>query len=82
MVEKIELLKEHLPPFLVANKAIYSILSVGIHELDEQECLKHFEALKVGIELILDEKVDVYNKRKKIEEAQSRIQNITQQIKK
>jgi hypothetical protein len=60
---------------------MYSILSVGIHDLDEQDCLNHFEALKVGIELILDEKADAYNKKKKIEEAQKKIQNITQQIK-
>lgn len=81
VAEKIELLKHHLPSFLVANKSMYSILSVGIHQLEEQECLRYFEALKVGIELILDEKVELNNKRKKIDEAQKRLQQITQQIK-
>ena len=82
VVQRIELLKNHLPQFLVTNKTIYSILSVGIHKLDEQECLKYFEALKVGIELILDEKVEIYKRQKKIEDAKKKIQLINQQIKK
>jgi hypothetical protein len=81
MVEKIELLKNYLPNFLVANKSIYGILSLGIHELTEQDCLKHFEAVRVGIELILDEKIEKLNKQNKIEEAQRRIQMINQQLK-
>lgn len=80
MDEKIDLLKHHLPLFLVENRVLYSILSKGIHELDENECLEHFEAIKVGIELILDEKVEEYNKKKKLEEAKKRIQTISQQI--
>ncbi len=81
MIEKIELLKNYLPDFLVANKSIYGILSLGIHELTEQDCLKHFESVRVGIELILDEKIEKLNKQNKIEEAQRRIQSVTQQLK-
>lgn len=81
MVEKIELLKNYLPDFLVANKSIYGVLSLGIHELNEQDCLKHFEAVRVGIELILDEKIEKLNKQAKIDEAQKRIQSVTQQLK-
>jgi len=55
MDEKISLLRSHLPRFLVENKAMYSLLSKGIHELSENECLKHFDPLYTGIELILDE---------------------------
>ena len=39
MSEKIELLEHYLPDFLVRNKKVYSILSRGIHELQEEECL-------------------------------------------
>ena len=81
MAEKIDLLKNYLPDFLVANKSIYSILSLGIHELTEQDCLKHFDAVRLGIELILDEKVEKLNKHAKIEEAKKRIQSVTQQLK-
>lgn len=80
IIEKIELLKLHLPEFLVANKTMYGILSKGIHSLEEDECLAYFDALKVGIELILDEKVDQQNKMKKIQEAQTRLSSIAQNI--
>jgi hypothetical protein len=77
MAEKIELLKNHLPEFLVENKTLYSILSVGIHALTEQDCLAYFETVRVGIELILDEKLEHYAKKVKIEEAKKRIVNLT-----
>lgn len=57
MDEKIEILRNHLPDFLVENKVLYSILSKGIHELSENECLQYFETVKIGIEEILDEKI-------------------------
>lgn len=62
MDEKIDLLKGHLPDFLVRNRKVYAILSKGIHELEESECLGAFEMLKHAIFFILDE-----DKRKKTE---------------
>lgn len=53
--ERIDLLKNALPDFLVTNKSLYSILSKGIHELGEQECLEIFPVLKTSLEYILDE---------------------------
>ena len=81
MAEKIEMLKHHLPAFLVENKTLYSILSVGIHSLKEEECLAYFEVVKVGIELILDEKVEQYEKQQKLVEARRNIAGLTQRIK-
>ena len=52
MDEKIKLLKEYIPDFLGQNSFIYSILSKGIHELDEEECLEIFDILKTGIETV------------------------------
>ena len=57
MSEKIVLLKDHLPTFLVEHPQVYALLSKGVHELSEQECLAHFDTLRVGIELMLDEKL-------------------------
>jgi hypothetical protein len=65
MDERIELLADHLPQFLVKNKKLYGILSRGIHELDEQECLSFFEVMRASTVIILDE-----DKRKKEEKAQ------------
>lgn len=81
MAEKIEFLREYLPAFLVENKALYGILSVGIHALTEQDCLAYFETVKVGIELILDEKLDAFKKEKKIEEARQKLSALSSSIK-
>lgn len=58
MDDKILLLKDQLPDFLVAQRSIYGILSRGVHELSEQECLAHFEVVKAAIEVILDAKLE------------------------
>jgi hypothetical protein len=55
MEEKIELLEGHLPEFLVRNNKVYAIVSKGIHDLEEPECLSAFEMLKHSIFFILDE---------------------------
>jgi len=76
MDQKIALLSSHLPDFLVEHKSMYSILSKGIHELDEKTCLAHFDSLRVGIEIILDEKLDELKKKEKIEQAKKKLMNI------
>ena len=81
MDEKINLLHSYLPAFLVESKSIYSILSVGIHELDEQTCLTYFDALRNGIEIILDEKLDELRKKEKIEAAKKKLSGIHGKIK-
>jgi len=72
MEQKIELLEHHLPDFLVRNKKVYAILSKGIHELEEPECLGAFEMLKHAIFFILDEdkhKKEELERRRKAEQA-------------
>jgi hypothetical protein len=80
MDEKINLLSAHLPVFLTENRAIYSILSLGIHELKEDVCLAHFDTLRVGIEIILDEKLDEFRKKEKIETAKKKLSQLQQKI--
>lgn len=53
--EKIKLLKGFLPELITENTKIYGIVSKGIHELSEEECMKYFPILKGGIIMILDE---------------------------
>lgn len=77
MAERIELLKGELPDFLVENKSMYSILSKGIHELSEQECLAAFPALKIGIEIVLEEKLENMKRAKKLEEARRAISSLS-----
>lgn len=80
MSEKIALLRAHLPEFLVDNKGLYSILSKGIHELDEEECLAAFPVVKVGIEIILDDKLEKSNREKKLADAKKTIACLTSKI--
>ncbi|WP_075179995.1 hypothetical protein [Neptunomonas phycophila] len=79
--ERIKALKGHLPTFLVEHSNIYSVLSKGIHELDEKECLQHFNTLKIGIELILDQKIEEREKKRKIEEASRAINEASGKLK-
>lgn len=65
MDEKIALLCDYLPDTLVEIKHIYGILSKGIHELSEGECLTYFDAVKMGIEIILDDRLEQKKKEQK-----------------
>jgi hypothetical protein len=76
MGEKIEILKTELPDFLVENKSLYGILSKGIHELSEKDCLDFFPTVKLGIELILDEKLEQKRKADKIKKAKQSIESL------
>lgn len=62
---KIKLVKDYLPNFLVDNPKIYSILSMGMHELDEGECKSVFPIIRTAIEIILDEKIEQIEKERK-----------------
>jgi len=81
MEEKVEILKEYLPSHLIEMKTLYSILSKGIHKLSEEECLKYFSILKLAIELILDQKIEIEKKEKKDKEVKKQLQIIKQKIK-
>lgn len=74
MDDKIQMVKDYLPDFLVENRTLYSILSKGIHDLSEDECLQYFETMKIGIEQILDEKIIKKEKADKALKAREAIQ--------
>ena len=76
MDDKIKIVKDYLPEFLVENRNLYAILSKGIHDLSEDECLKYFESVKIGIEQILDEKIIQKEKAEKAQNAREAIQKV------
>jgi hypothetical protein len=73
MDERITLLKDYLPRFLVDNHSMYGILSKGIHSLTEEECLRYFDTLRTGIELVLDERLEEMKRANKLTEAKNAI---------
>lgn len=76
--EKIARLTHFLPKFLVENRAMYGILSKGLHELTEAECLAAFPVVKLGIEIILDAKLQAAAEQKKLQEATRAIQRLAE----
>lgn len=81
MDEKIQMLKSFLPDYLVRNKKIYGILSKGIHELPEEICLEIFPIVRVGIEFILDEKIENEEKEKKKRETSHLLEKLAAHVK-
>lgn len=77
--ERIQMLTAYLPKFLVEHRALYGILSKGIHELTEEDCLNAFPVVKLGIEIILDAKIREQEERKKLDEASRAIQRLAGQ---
>ena len=82
MDEKIGALKDYLPKALVEIKQIYGILSKGIHELSEKECLKYFDAMRIGIEIILDDKQEQKKREEKQAKAIAQVSIINGELKK
>lgn len=80
MNEKILALKDYLPTYLVENRKIYGVLSKGIHELPEDVCIEIFPIVRVGIELILDEKIQQQEREKKKKETASLIERLSAQL--
>lgn len=60
--EKITLLRDYLPKMLTSNPKLYGILSKGIHELSEEECIAYFPVVKECIYMILNEWEDMRKK--------------------
>ena len=69
MDDKISMLKDHLPEFLIQNRGLYGILSVGVHTLNEAECLSAFPAVRLAIELILDDLLEEHERQSKVKAA-------------
>ena len=79
--EKIQTLRAFLPSFLVENRAMHGILSKGVHELGEDECLAYFPVVRAGIELILDEVLAEKEKLAKVGQARKAIADLAGKLK-
>lgn len=80
MDEKINLLKAHLPDFLVQNRGLYKILSSGVHTLSETECLAAFPAVRLAIELILDDLLEKHERENKVKSATKALEALKSSI--
>ena len=55
-------LKNVLPEEVVQNRKVYRVLSKGIHQLDEDECLAHYNVMHAAIVEILER--DIYDQQR------------------
>lgn len=74
--ERVAMLRDRLPPFLVETKQLYGVLSKGIHELGEEECLQFFPAVRSVIELILDQRLEEKTRQSKMQQAKNTLSNL------
>lgn len=80
MKEKITLLKKFLPQFILDHPELYSILSLGIHELTEEQCLASFEALKQAILVIAEERLHDTQRKKRYSEASQAVKSALNKV--
>lgn len=78
MDEKLSKLKRFLPSIIFESgySKLYTKVSDGIHNLSEEECEKLFSPLKMAIEEILIEKIELKNKTIRQEKVGKQLQNI------
>jgi len=81
MDEKIDALKDVLPPALVRHKAAYGILSVGLHELDEDSCRKHFPVVRAAIIEILEQDLQARERERASAALEAEIAKISENLK-
>lgn len=79
--DKITLLGAYLPKWLVEHAQIYGIMSIGVHELTEEECLSYFPTILKGIELILEQMYQKTEEKKLLLEADKELSKIYEKIK-
>lgn len=83
MDEKIVAIKNYLPAFLYDyHKELYGILSMGVHQLDEEDCLAFFPVLYDSIILILDDRLSQKEKETTTKKAATSLSSIAARIKK
>jgi len=79
-LKEIEKKEDIIPEGLKEVKGqIYSILSKGIHEYSEDECMELYDCVKLIIELILDTELEKKRKQLKVKEATKKISNKLQE---
>lgn len=66
--ERIGLLRDNLPKFMSEHPQLYRVLSLGIHELTEEQCAAELPMLRKAIELIMRDRVTAARQKREREE--------------
>lgn len=79
--KKIKMLGEYLPKLLVNNTAFYGIVSKGIHELTEEECLLYFPVMQRFIIMILRQWEKIRRDKEEEKILEDSLKNIVSKVK-
>ena len=79
--EKIKMLADYLPELLVKNAAFYGIVSKGIHELSEDDCMNYFPVMKSFIMMILRHREEKRRNEEEKRKLTAALSNIATEIK-
>ena len=80
--ERIKLLANYLPSYLVENAAVYGVLSKGVHELSEEDCANYFDVMHTAMELICEDKLVVIERQQKAEAGAKALQHVINSLNK
>lgn len=75
--ERIAMLKGFLPEFMSENPSLYGILSLGVHELTEEQCKREMPMLRQAIELIMRDRVMAVQLKKQREDVRKLVAQAT-----
>lgn len=64
MADRIKSVSEELPDAVVAQKGVFAVLSLGLHELDEEKCKELFPLMKAVIFQMLEQEEHLRKKAK------------------
>lgn len=81
-LDKISQLKNFVPDMLIQNREIYSVVSLGIHQLNEEKCRELYPCLKDVIDHVLSVELEKAREKKITEKFQAMLQKEKQSLKK
>ncbi|MDP1609830.1 MAG: hypothetical protein Q8M11_02130 [Sulfuritalea sp.] len=65
---RIRMLRDYLPSFMSDHHQLYGVLSLGVHELTEEQCARELPMLRKAIELIMRDRVTAARQKREREE--------------
>lgn len=80
MEDKLQAISGHVPAWMVTNRKLYGILSIGLHELTENGCIEAFSAVKQGTLALLEQHAEVHRREKRAKDAASELQKLGERL--
>jgi hypothetical protein len=80
MEDKLQSVKGFVPSWMVENRKLYSILSLGLHELTDQTCLDAFPAVKLATIALLEQHAEQARREQRAKEAAVQLTKIQSAI--